>query len=247
MKVQSVGIGLAAALVSLVLACARKNAATTPTDAGAPLVDAAPDAPRRPPSPPPDPEYAYCYDDQEAKQFTTAPPKAAQGQCRGTMVADFYDACLGPMGSQAKCDYFLKGTTVPGTRACSACLLGPTQTGDDPNALPQPVLIALGDNVFLNGGMCGALAVAAPGDCAEKAGNEAICLLSTCQSCEPADRPSCMATAVARDPCKSALAGTPCDDAVKAAQATADAKCGAPDAPFDKAYARMAAFICGPE
>lgn len=247
MKIQSVGIGLATAVAGLALACAGKNAATTPTDAGAPLADAVADAPRRPPSPPSDPDYAYCYDDQDATQFTTAPPKAAQGKCTGTMVADFNDACLSALASQAKCDDFLKGSTVPGTKACGGCLLGPYQTGDDPKTFPQPVLIALGDDVFLNTGMCGALAVAAPGDCAEKAGNESLCVLSTCESCEPADRPSCMAIAVTRDPCKGALAGATCDDAVKAARATADAKCGAPDAPFDKAYALVAAFICGPE
>ena len=240
-----IGIGVAAALAgSVVLACTVKAADPTPADGGAPVSDAAPDVKKDGGVIPT--EGGTCYDDTNAKQFATAAPKAAQGKCTGTMVADFLGACLGSGGSQTACEDFLKGMTVPGTRACGACLLGPNQQGDDPKTLPQPVLISVGESVFLNGGMCDALAVAAPGDCAEKAGNEAICLLTTCETCEDADRNGCINDSASKDPCKSALSTEACTNAVKAAQATADAKCGASGATFEQAFALMGAFVCGP-
>jgi hypothetical protein len=158
------------------------------------------------------------------------------------MAADFLAACLGTGSDQAKCDAFIKDATK---KACTTCLLGP-QPGDDPKTVPQPVLIVVGDAVYPNVGACANLAVAAPGDCATRAGNETLCLLSTCSFCESADRAMCLDYAATHEPCKNALAGDTCDNAVKAARATADAKCGAVSgASFEDIYAQMAAFICG--
>ncbi|NOU30818.1 MAG: hypothetical protein HOO96_23205 [Polyangiaceae bacterium] len=242
-----IGLVAAAGLAGAVaLACTTTTSSTSSSSSGGTPDSGAVDSGKKDTGvTPTDGGGGGCYDDTNAKAFATAPPAKSQNKCTGTMVADFLGACLGSGGSQAKCDDFLKGTTVPGTKACGGCLLGPNQTGDDPKTFPQPVLISVGDNVFLNGGMCDALAVGAPGDCADKAGNEAICLLTTCETCETADRAACINDSAAKDPCKSALTTQACDDAVKAGQATADAKCGASGATFEQAFALMGAFICG--
>jgi hypothetical protein len=239
-----IGMGVAAGFaVVAVVACSSGTPVGPSSSSSGGGTDAGPDVKKD--APVVVPEAGTCYDDTNAKQFATAAPAKGQAKCTGTMVADFLAACLGSGGSQAACDDFLKGMTVPGTKACGGCLLGPNQQGDDPKTFPQPVLISVGDSVFLNGGMCDALAVGAPGDCAEKAGNEAICLLTTCETCETADRTACINDSAAKDPCKSALTTQACDDAVKAGQATADAKCGASGATFEQAFALMGAFICG--
>ncbi len=242
-----IGIGVAAGFAMVaVLACSSGGGqASSSSSSGGGGTDAGPDVKKDAPVVVPD--AGTCYDDTNAKAFATAPPAKGQNKCTGTMVADFLAACLGSTGSQQKCDEFLKGTGAAGagTKACGGCLLGPNQAGDDPKTFPQPVLISVGDSVFLNGGMCDALAVGAPGDCADKAGNEAICLLTTCETCETADRAGCINDSAAKEPCKSALNSDACNNAVKAAQATADAKCGASGATFEQAYALMGAFICG--
>ncbi len=244
-----IGLVAAAGLAGAVaLACTTTTSSTSSSSSGGTPDSGAVDSGKKDTGvTPTDGGGGGCYDDTNAKAFATAPPAKGQNKCTGTMVADFLAACLGSTGSQQKCDEFLKGTGAAGagTKACGGCLLGPNQAGDDPKTFPQPVLISVGDSVFLNGGMCDALAVGAPGDCADKAGNEAICLLTTCETCETADRAGCINDSAAKEPCKSALNSDACNNAVKAAQATADAKCGASGATFEQAYALMGAFICG--
>jgi hypothetical protein len=181
-----------------------------------------------------------CYDDTNAKTFSTAPPQAGQNVCNTTALNSFFSACMGAGSSAAACDAF-----IAANKACTRCILGP-QTGDTPSSVPQPVLISVGDSVYLNVGACEQLAVGAPTTCATKAGNEALCLLSTCETCDTADRSACIADSAGSDPCLSALAGATCEAYVTANQATADLKCGATaGATFEDIYRKAGAFMCG--
>lgn len=191
----------------------------------------------------PDAGIVSCYDPKGAKRFTTAPPRAGQDVCGAGTAGEFLAKCVGASANVSDCGAFVK---EPANQACLRCLVGPL-AGDNPAKVAQPILITLGSAVFLNTGACSMLASSAPSDCAQKAGNEALCILSTCAKCPAGDRLTCTSQSTSTEPCSSAHVPVACESAVKANRHVVDAKCGAvTGASFEDAYAKTVAFVCGP-
>ncbi|NOU32575.1 MAG: hypothetical protein HOO96_32120 [Polyangiaceae bacterium] len=186
---------------------------------------------------------AACYDEEDAQTSTgMASPQAGQGLCSGASLDAFFAACLGPSSSLTACDAHLAAAA---NQACVRCILGP-RPGDAAGTVPQPVLLAPGATVTINVGACEQLAVGASSSCAAKAGDEAWCLASACDTCELAGELDACSDVASKGACSSAALGPACKAQVASSRAVADAKCGSGGgATFESIYRQVGMFMCG--
>ncbi|NOU31578.1 MAG: hypothetical protein HOO96_27065 [Polyangiaceae bacterium] len=181
------------------------------------------------------PPTLACY--VPGSSYEGAPaPVAAQGSA--AQRTQFFEACFGPSASFDAC------STVSSTNyGCAQCLLFGGAT------LPPSALITrsntIGTAVVPNLEACQALAVGAPGDCARRFADAALCAATSCATCAEADLAACAALADSRG-CGTPRPSASCAAAIADDRATADATCGSPGATFDEIYSKIAAYFCGP-